>query len=526
MAIIEVINPNADKLRQFRLLNPATLESIGEITCQTTEEVKAVVARARKAQPAWGALTIEQRVEHLLRLRDEILKAQDEVATAVIRETGKPMQDALTFEVFAVCDFITYWCKQAPKTLGEEKLKPGGLLGLMKRVKLVYKPLGVVGVIAPWNGPFVLTANPCIQAMLAGNTVVAKGSEITPFSSKLMETLCQRAGIPDGVCQVLIGDGLTGADLINSDINKVSFTGSVATGKKVAGACAQRLIPCTLELGGKDAMIVCADADLDAAAHGAVWGGCVNSGHFCCGVERIYVEAPVYDEFVKKTTEVAKAIRQGQQHGANEDLGAIFWDRQLSIMEQHVEDAKKRGAKILTGGRRNPNEKGLYYEATVMVDVQEDWSVMRDETFGPILPIVKVKDIEEAIAKANDSPYGLHGSVWTKDRDKAFAIAKRIETGSMAINDIHMMYGVAVAPFGGVKESGVGSVNGRYGLRGYAHAMPIVYGVGPMFNAYQGAQNGYPHDQKKLDQMKWIMNFLWKRPACVNRLLMIFGIRK
>jgi len=513
MAILEVINPNSTGSRQFRLVNPATLETLGDISCQTIVEVTAALARARKVQPAWGARPLSERIALMLRLREEILKAQDEVVATVIRETGKPLQDALTFEVFAVCDFISYWCTQAPKTLCDETLKPGGLIGLMKRVKLVYKPLGVVGVIAPWNGPFVLTANPCIEALLVGNTVVAKGSEITPFSSKLFETLCLRAGFPEGVIQVLIGDGMTGADLVNGDVNKISFTGSVNTGKKVAVACAQKLIPCTLELGGKDAMIVCADADLDSAAHGAVWGGCVNTGHFCCGVERIFVEASVYDDFVKKVTALAKAIRQGQKHGANEDLGSVFWDRQMTIMENHVEDAKKRGAKILAGGHRNPDEKGLYYEATVMVDVQEDWPVMRDETFGPILPIVKVKDIDEAIAKANDSPYGLHGSVWTKDKEKAFAIAKRVETGSMAINDIHMMYGVAVAPFGGVKESGVGTVNGRYGLRGYAHAMPIVYGMGPMFNAYQGAANGYPHEQKKLDQMKTIMNFMWRNPV-------------
>jgi succinate-semialdehyde dehydrogenase/glutarate-semialdehyde dehydrogenase len=505
MAIFEPLADSGGH-RKLKLTNPATLEPIGELVCQTSAEVTAAVAKARKAQAAWGALSIEERVRHLLNVRSEILKAQDEIVATVIRETGKPLQDALTFEVFAVCDFISYWCKQAPKTLKDEKLRPGGLVGLMKKVLLTYKPLGVVGVIAPWNGPFVLTANPCIQAMLAGNAVVAKGSEVTPQSSKLFETLCQRAGVPDGICQVLMGDGQTGADLVNAGVNKVSFTGSVTTGKKVAAACSQNLVPFTLELGGKDAMIVCADANLDHAAHGAVWGGCVNTGHFCCGVERIYVEAPVYDAFVKKVTELAKNIRQGQKHGANEDLGAVFWDRQLTIMENHVEDAKKRGAKILTGGRRNPNEKGLYYEATVMTDVQEDWPVMRDETFGPILPIVKVKDIDEAIAKANDSPYGLHGSVWTADQNKGIAIAKRVETGSMAVNDIHMMYGVAVAPFGGVKESGMGSVNGQYGLRGYAHAMPIVLGT------YRGADSGYPHEQKKLDQMKWIMNFMWKNP--------------
>ncbi|HRF88961.1 MAG TPA: aldehyde dehydrogenase family protein, partial [Pseudomonadales bacterium] len=279
------------------------------------------------------------------------------------------------------------------------------------------------------------------------------------------------------------------------------------TGKKIAAVCAERLIPVTLELGGKDAMIVLADADLDKAVHGAVWGGCVNTGHFCCGIERIYVQAPAYDEFVRRATAMAKAIRQGQKHGVNEDLGAVFWDRQLTIMEAHVEDAKKRGAKILAGGRRNPDLQGLYYEATVMVDVQEDFDVMAQETFGPILPIVKFNTIDEAIEKANNSIYGLHGSVWTKDVQKGIEIAKRVETGSMAVNDIGMMYGVACAPFGGVKESGVGTVNGQNGLRGYSQAMPIIVG------RYGGMDTGYPHEQKKFDQMKKLMNFMWRNPV-------------
>jgi succinate-semialdehyde dehydrogenase/glutarate-semialdehyde dehydrogenase len=218
------------------------------------------------------------------------------------------------------------------------------------------------------------------------------------------------------------------------------------------------------------------------------------------------VQAPIYDEFVRRATVMAKAIRQGQKHGVNEDLGAVFWDRQLTIMEAHVEDAKKRGAKILAGGRRNPDLQGLYYEATIMVDVQEDFDVMAQETFGPILPIVKFNNVDEAIEKANNSVYGLHGSVWTKDVQKGIDIAKRIETGSMAVNDIGMMYGVANAPFGGVKESGVGTVNGKNGLRGYSQAMPIIVG------RYGGMDTGYPHEQKKFDQMKWIMNFMWKSP--------------
>lgn len=506
MAIVKRVETSAGERTRLALSNPATLEPLYEIECQNAADVQAVVAKARAAQPAWAALSVEQRVQHLLKLRDVILDEQDTILDVVIRETGKPKQDALTFEVYAVAAFISYWCGQARKTLRDEVERAPGIMGLMKKVHTVYKPLGVVGVIAPWNGPFVLTANPSIQAMLAGNTVVAKGSEVTPHCSTLLETLCRKAGIPEGVCNVLTGDGATGAALIHSGVNKVSFTGSVATGKKVAAACVDKLIPYSLELGGKDAMIVCADADLDQAAHGAVWGGCVNTGHFCCGVERIYVEESVYDAFVQKTTALAKALRQGQEHGYDEDLGAVFWDRQISIIEAHVEDARQRGAKVLTGGQRKPNDKGLYYEATVMVDVDDDADLMRLETFGPVLPIIKVKNIEEAIAKANDSVYGLHGSVWTKDVKKGLEIAKRIETGSMAVNDIGMMYGVANAPFGGVKESGIGAVNGKNGLRGYCHAMPIIVG------AYRGSDTGYPHDKKKFEQMQKLMNFLWRNP--------------
>ncbi|NRB40730.1 MAG: aldehyde dehydrogenase family protein [Pseudomonadales bacterium] len=506
MAVIEFLQKNDGERQKILLKSPATLEPLYEIECETAEDVNAKIAKARAAQPAWGALSIEQRAQYFLKLRDVILDRQDYIVETVIRETGKPMQDALTFEVYAVCSFISYWVQQARKTLKPETSRPPGIMGLMKKVHLIYKPLGVVGVIAPWNGPFVLTANPCIQAMIAGNTVVAKGSEITPFCSKILEELCLEAGFPEGVCNVLMGDGMTGAALTSGAVDKIAFTGSVTTGKKVAMACVENLTPYSLELGGKDAMIICADANLDEAAHAAVWGGCVNSGHFCCGIERIYVEAPVYDVFVEKVTTLAKAIRQGASHGVNEDLGAIFWDKQLDIIEAHVEDAKKKGAKVLAGGERNKELKGLYYPATVMVDLDETCDLMTQETFGPVLPIIKVKDIEEGIAKANDSNYGLHGSVWTKDKNKGLEIAKRIQTGSMAVNDIGMMYGVPSAPFGGVKESGVGSINGANGLRAYSQAMPIIIG------RYAGADTGYPHDQKKLDRMKKLMNFMWKNP--------------
>lgn len=509
MAIIEAIKQEQES-SVLSLANPADQSHLYDIRCQTKVEVDAVIEKARAAQPAWAALSVQERVNYMLKLRDVILDRQDYIMDVVLRETGKAKQDALTFEVYAVAAFISYWCQQAPKTLKEETMRASGIMGLMKKVHTVYKPLGVVGVIAPWNGPFVLTANPCIQAMLAGNTVVAKGSEITPFCSKILEELCLEAGFPDGVCNVLIGDGATGGALTSGKVDKVSFTGSVNTGKKVAVSCVQNLTPYSLELGGKDAMIVLNDAKLEDAVHGAVWGSCVNTGHFCCGIERIYVEEGIYDQFVSEVVKMVKDLRVGQENGVNEDMGAVFGEQQLDIIERHVKDSIEKGGKVLAGGKRL-KEKGLYYAPTVVIDTDEDSALMREETFGPILPIVKVKNAQEAIDKANDSIYGLHGSVWTKDKKKGLEIAKQIETGSMAVNDIGMMYGVANAAFGGVKASGVGSVNGKYGLRGYTHAMPIV--VGP----YAGAQSGYPHDEKKFEQMKKLMNFMWKNP--LGRLL-------
>ena len=374
----------------------------------------------------------------------------------------------------------------------------------MKQLRILYKPLGVVGLITPWNGPFVLVMNQAVQAILAGNTVVAKGSEVTPFSAKLAETILNDAGLPEGVLQVLLGDGETGAAIVRGGVDKVSFTGSVATGRKVAEACASQLIPCTLELGGNDAMIVCADTDLDRAADGAWLGSCMNTGHYCCGTERIYVVAEVYDEFLRLVMEKGKHLRQGQQHGWQEDVGAVFWDRQMTIIEAHVEDARAKGATILMGGRRNPDLPGLYYEPTLITDVSNEMDIMLLETFGPILCIQKVASEAEAIALANDSEFGLNGNVWTKDKDKGYRLAASIDTGACSVNDMAVSYGIPAAPFGGKKNSGLGQVNGKKGLRGYCHEMPIV------IDRFGGKmQNAYPYSAESAEGMQKLMNFLW-----------------
>ena len=503
MSLYEPIE-SSDSRRHLQLRSPVTLEPTGELVCANAEDVAAAIQKARKAQPAWAATTMKERTAIVEKALKILLERQDEVIDTVVKETGKARTDAMSMEVFSVADQLCYYAKNAEKFLAPRKRKAHGLMGLMKQLRIVYKPLGVVGLITPWNGPFVLVMNQACQAILAGNTVVAKGSEVTPFSAKLAEDIFREAGLPEGVLQVLLGDGETGAAIVRGGVDKVSFTGSVATGKKVAVASAEQLIPCTLELGGNDAMIVCADADLDRAADGAWVGSCMNTGHYCCGTERIYVVEEVYDEFLKLVLEKGKALRQGAEHGWEEDIGAVFWDRQLAIIEAHVEDARAKGANILMGGRRHPDLPGLYYEPTVMTDVDNSMDIMLLETFGPILCIQKVSSEEEALRLANDSEFGLNGNVWTQDKDKGYRMATAIDTGACSVNDMAMSYGIPAAPFGGKKNSGLGQVNGKKGLRGYCHEMPIV------IDRFGGKmQNGYPYSAKDAEGMKKLMNFLW-----------------
>ena len=503
MSIYEPIE-SSDSRRHLQLSSPVTLEKTGELVCANKEDVAQAIARARAAQPAWAATSMKHRASIVQKALEILLRRQDEIIETVVAETGKARTDAMSMEVFSVADQLCYYAKNAEKFLKPHKRRAHGLMGLMKQLHIVYKPLGVVGLITPWNGPFVLVMNQATQAILAGNTVVAKGSEVTPYSALLAEEIFTEAGLPEGVLQVLLGDGETGAAIVAGGVDKVSFTGSVATGRIVAQACAAQLIPCTLELGGNDAMIVCADADLDRAADGAWVGSCMNTGHYCCGTERIYVVSEVYDEFLRLVLEKGKQLRQGQKHGWEEDVGAVFWDRQMAIIEAHVEDARSKGANILMGGRRNPDLPGLYYEPTVMTEVDNNMDIMRLETFGPVLCIQKVASEEEALMLANDSEFGLNGNVWTQDKDKGYRLASAIDTGACSVNDMALSYGIPAAPFGGRKNSGVGQVNGKKGMRGYCHEMPIV------IDRFGGKmQNGYPYSAKNAEGMKKLIDFLW-----------------
>src|SRR5215469_845459 len=374
MAVVERVEAAAGQSgarRRLRLRNPATLEAIGEIEVQTAQDVRAAVERARKAQPSWAALRFEDRARYLTRAVAVLLERQDEFLDVILRETGKPRTEALAVEILAACDALSFYAKRAKRILADRSM-PVHLLKT-KRLRIAYRPLGVVGVITPWNFPFILSLNPTAQALMAGNTVVLKPSEVTPFSGRLVEELFAAAGLPEGVFNLVQGDGETGAALVEAGVNKISFTGSVRTGKKVGEVCGRNLVPLTLELGGKDPMVVCADADLERAANGAVYGAFANAGQVCVSTERVYVAEAVADEFLARVVDKTSRLRQGV--GGEADVGPLCWPRQLEIVEEHVEDARRRGARILTGGRRNPAYAGLFYEPTVLTDVDHEMLV-------------------------------------------------------------------------------------------------------------------------------------------------------
>jgi succinate-semialdehyde dehydrogenase/glutarate-semialdehyde dehydrogenase len=477
---------------------------VGEIEVAREADVRSVVEQARKAQPAWAELGPDGRRRYLERAVSVILDRQDEFVETIVGDTGKPRVDALAAELLSSCDALQFYAKRAKRILADRTIPLH--LAKTKKLRIRHKPLGVVGIITPWNFPFILSMNPTAQALMAGNAVVLKPSEATPFAAGLLAEIFRDAGLPDGVFNLVHGDGSTGRALVESGVDKIAFTGSVETGRKVAEACGRLLKPCTLELGGKDPMIVCDDADLDRAAAGAVFGAFVNAGQVCMSTERVYVVDSVADAFVSKVLERTAELRQGAE--GEYEIGPIIWPPQMDVIEAHVADAVAKGATILAGGRRNPDLDGLFYEPTVLTDVTHEMRVMRDETFGPILPIMRVPDAQEALRLANDSRYGLNASIWTRNKHQGLEMAKAVESGCVVVNDCMVTYGVTESPFGGVKESGRGRVNGELGLKSYCHIQSIVV------DRFGGKQEAmwFPYTSGKYASVRRMMKWIWGTP--------------
>jgi acyl-CoA reductase-like NAD-dependent aldehyde dehydrogenase len=444
--------------------DPATGEEVGRVPRLSTAEVEAAVMRARAAQGAWAALSFKERGRIVLRARAIVLDEIEAIARLISRESGKPVTEAISMELTPTLDLMQFFARRTKKLLRAEKLNIGqyGLMG--RSSKIIYRPLGVVGIISPWNFPWAIPLGEVVMALMSGNAVVLKPSELTPLVGAKIGDVFVRAGLPDGTLQVVTGDGQTGAALVEAGVDKIMFTGSVATGRRVAEAAAKRLIPCVLELGGKDPMIVLDDANLETAASAAVWGGFANSGQACASVERLYVHEKIAPQFIETVVGQVRALNQniGTQEGT--DIGAMSSERQLQIVEEHVEDAIKSGARALTGGHRKSELAGAFYEPTVLADVTQEMLVMREETFGPVLPIMTFKDEEEAVRLANDSVFGLTASVWTRDIARGRRLAERIEAGTVTVNEVLYTHGIAQTPWGGMKQSGLGRTHGRLGL--------------------------------------------------------------
>jgi succinate-semialdehyde dehydrogenase/glutarate-semialdehyde dehydrogenase len=436
---------------ELRVVNPATLELVGTVRATDPSAVQELVSEAKLAQEAWGETPLAGRRDLLVRAAETVLECADEIADTVVAETGKPRVEAFTTELFPALDALVWLAKQAPKLLAPERARYPQLHLKHKRASIHYEPVGVVGVISPWNFPFAIPFTQVAYALAAGNAVVLKPSELTPLSGALVATIFARAGAPVRLAQ---GDGAVGEALVEArGLGKVIFTGSAEVGRLVAASAGRRLVPVTLELGGKDPMIVFDDADLARAVDGALWGSFMNCGQVCSGVERIYVQSPLYEPFVEELARKARTL----------DLGPLISEEQRQKVAGLVDDAVSRGARALTGAHA-PERTGWFYDATVLVDVPRDARIEQDETFGPVVTVTRVANDAQAIRAANDSAFALGASVWTRDAERAQRTAHRLRAGTVWHNDHAYSYASSQATWGGRGESGFGRTHSKHGL--------------------------------------------------------------
>ena len=559
---------------QFAVHNPATQEIIGTLPNLGADQIAEAVGKAAAAQVRWAAAPLRDRLKILSRFADLLCDQKEAVAAVISREAGKPEAEALSTELLVVLDTVKYLRNTLPGFLRPEPIPHGNPVMKLKSGQLLREPYGVVGIISPWNYPFSVPSVQTLTALATGNAVVLKPSECTPYSSLELQRLLREAGLDRELLQVVTGEGGAGAALLAANVQKVVFTGSVATGKRVAQAAAARLLPVVLELGGKDPMIVLEDADVDVASSAAVWGAFMNAGQTCLSVERCYVHESIYQKFLDACVEKTAKLRIGpsfhplrhdqpgedksyspqrmghpqsssshplrQEHrgqdgsslaleasiagegtstpthaksahvgdpgacgpqsliSSNIDAGPMIHARQLSIVQSHVEDAVARGARLLAGGKPLPPLGPHFFSPTILAGVDHSMKIMREETFGPVLPVRSFKTEDEAVALANDSEYGLAASIFTGDRKRGEALARRIVAGTVMVNDVLACFGISEAPHGGVKASGIGRTHGRFGLEEMvwpkyvdSDRLPRMkklwwYGYGPAFGQQMG----------------------------------------
>ncbi|HXU04362.1 MAG TPA: aldehyde dehydrogenase family protein [Polyangia bacterium] len=500
-------------METLRVTNPATGQLIREVPAGDAGAAAAAIARARSAQGAWGELPFSERARILRRLA-RAMRDDPTFLDTLCAESGKPRYEAENMELFYALELTRYYTGRAGRrALADELRYP--LLFANKRARVVRHPRGVVAVIGPWNWPLLNNYADCIGPLIAGNAVVLKPSEHTPLTSLRVAELARDAGVPENVFQVVAGRGDVGAAL-TAAADMIFFTGSATTGKQVAQAAAARLVPAVLELGGKSPMIVLADADLPRAAHAAVWSGFAHSGQVCIRTERVIVEEAVADRFIELAAAEIGRLRQappplGKPNASDVDVGAITFAPQIERAEQQIADAVARGGRVVTGGARRKDLEGQFFAPTLIADATPEMAVIREETFGPVLPVMRVPDADAALRAANDTPMGLSGSVWSGDAERASALARRLRAGSVCVNDALVNYFCFDAPLGGVKASGMGFRHGPEGLRQFCQIETIVedHPLLGWLSPWIDRQLAFPYNTRTQRLLRWFMRVFY-----------------
>ena len=445
--------------------NPATGELIGTVETITPGKVQGIVDDVAEVQPFWAQLTLADRARYMRRAADVLLEEIDELAALLSAEQGKPRLECYSMELLPTVDALTWIADEGAEILDDERIPMSQAFLKTKRSKFIYEPIGVVGVIAPWNYPWSIPFGEVAIALMAGNGVVLKPASLTPLIGERIRMIFEKAGFPEGLVRTVHGGGRIGDALVKSSAGKIFFTGSVEVGRKVGVECAKRMKGSVLELGGKDPAIVCADADLANAISGGVWGGFANAGQTCSGIERVYVHRDVAERFVEGVVRETERLTVGDPGEWTTEIGPMVSDEQAELVTELVDDAIKSGAKRLTGGpTKVKGMKGSFIAPTVLTGVTHEMRIMREEIFGPVLPIVTVESEQEAVELANDSQFGLGASVWTKDRGKGERIARQIESGMVWVNDHSFSHGACQCSWGGVKDSGLGRSHSKFGF--------------------------------------------------------------
>ncbi|MBA4405709.1 succinate-semialdehyde dehydrogenase [bacterium] len=495
---------------QTESINPATGESLGFSKLHSVDDLKEMISKARETQKVWEQLSIDARVKYLLRVRDFIVDHADRIAETIARDNGKTRVDALATEVLPASMAVSYYCKNANRFLRDIKLGGGNIILINKRSKIIRVPYGVLGIISPWNYPFSIPLSEVIMGLLAGNAVVLKVATETQMVGLILKEAVEAAKLPKGLFNYINLPGkIAGDALLASGINKIIFTGSIVIGKYLMEKAAKYLTPLCLELGGNDAMIVCEDADPYRAAMGALWAGFQNAGQSCGGVERIYVHEKIYNQFMEILKEKIETLRVHYDTDFNSDMGCMTTQRQIDTVNKHVEDALSKGAKIFAQSQ-TPTNKSLknFQPAMVIINVNHEMDIMRDETFGPVVGVMRFNDYDEAVRLANDSYLGLTGSIWTKNTKRGEDLARQIKAGVVTINDHLMSHGLAETPWGGFKQSGIGRTHGEMGFDEMTQTITIVKDILPFVKKNLW---WHPFSRKLYGGLKGAMDLLYNK---------------